>query len=113
MADLPYSPLYRAGDWCCISGQIGLRDGGLVEGFDDQLRQVLANLDSLLDQHGLQASQIAKTTVFLVDMADYARMNELYAAYFGDHRPSRSAVAVSELPFGALVELEAWVHDPR
>ena len=46
-------------------------------------------------------------------MADYAEMNEIYAGYFGDHRPSRSAVAVAELPFGALVELEAWVHDPR
>jgi 2-iminobutanoate/2-iminopropanoate deaminase len=113
MADLPYSPLYRAGDWCCVSGQIGMRDGALVEGFEGQLGQVFANLDTLLDQHGLRTDQVAKTTVFLVDMDDYPRMNELYAQHFGGHRPSRSAVAVSALPFGALVELEAWVHDPR
>lgn len=113
MADLPYSPLYRAGDWCCISGQIGITDDGLVEGFGDQLRQVLANFDALLGQHGLRADQVAKTTVFVVDMADYAEMNEIYRGYFGEHRPARSAVAVAELPFGALVELEAWVYDPR
>ncbi|HLU41646.1 MAG TPA: RidA family protein [Microthrixaceae bacterium] len=113
MPDLPYSPLYRAGDWCCVSGQIGLTEDGLVDGFDAQLRQVFANLDSLLRSNGLHARQVAKVTVFLADMDDYPRMNELYAAYFGDHRPARSAVAVAALPFGALVELEAWVYDPR
>lgn len=112
MADLPYSPLYRAGDWCCASGQIGIAEGGLVDGFDGQFRQVLANLDSLLRTNGLHARQVAKVTVFLVDMADYAQMNEIYAGFFGDHRPARSAVAVAALPFGARVELEAWVHDP-
>jgi 2-iminobutanoate/2-iminopropanoate deaminase len=113
MAELPYSPLYRAGDWCCVSGQIGITENGLVDGFEAQLRQVLANLDALLERNGLRSDQIAKTTVFLVDMADYRVMNELYGAWFGAHRPARSALAVSELPFGALVEIEAWVYDPR
>lgn len=113
MAAPPYSPLYRAGDWCCVSGQIGLGENGLVDGFAPQLRQVFANLDALLAAEGLRSDQIAKTIVFLVDMADYAEMNEMYLGYFGEHRPARSAVAVSELPFGALVEIEAWVHDPR
>jgi len=113
MAEMPYSPLYRAGDWCCVSGQIGITEDGLVDGFEAQLRQVLANLDSLLRTNDLHARQVAKVTVFLADMADYAQMNEIYAGYFGDHRPARSAVAVAGLPFGALVELEAWVHDPR
>lgn len=112
MPELPYSPIFRAGDWCCVSGQIGLADGVLVDGVEAQLDQILSNLDALLASHGLRREQIAKTTVFLVDMADYPTMNERYAAWFGEHRPARSAVAVAGLPFGALVELEAWVHDP-
>lgn len=112
MADLPYSPLYRSGEWCCISGQIGITEDGLVDGFGPQLRQVFANLDRLLAEHGVAPDQIVKTTVFLVDMADYAEMNAIYGGYFGDHRPARSAVAVAELPFGALVEIEAWAHVP-
>lgn len=112
MAELPYSPLYRAGDWSCVSGQVGVVDGALAEGFDAQFRQVLANLDSVLVRNGLRADQVAKTTVFLVDMDDFAAMNEIYAGYFGSHRPARSAVAVAGLPFGALVELEAWVYAP-
>jgi 2-iminobutanoate/2-iminopropanoate deaminase len=110
MAALPYSPVYRAGDWAVVSGQIGIDSDGLLEGFEAQLRQIFANLERLLDEHGLRRDQIAKTTVFLTDMADYAEMNSLYGSWFGDHLPARSAVAVAELPFGALVELEAWVH---
>jgi len=112
MAALPYSPLFRAGDWCCISGQIGIDDGGLVEGFEAQLHQIFSNLDTLLDANDVRADQIARTTVFLIDMADYAAMNKIYGGYFGSHLPARSAVAVAELPFGARVELEAWLHDP-
>lgn len=107
---LPYSPVYRAGDWACISGQIGMDAHGVVEGFEAQLRQIFANLAGLLDEHGIDRTQIAKTTVFLVDMADYAQLNELYLEFFGDHRPARSAIAVAELPFAARVELEAWAH---
>jgi 2-iminobutanoate/2-iminopropanoate deaminase len=107
---LPYSPVYRAGDWACISGQIGMDATGVVDGFEAQLRQIFANLAGLLDEHGIDRTQIAKTTVFLVDMADYAQLNELYLEFFGDHRPARSAIAVAELPFAARVELEAWAH---
>ena len=88
----------------------GIDDDGLVEGFEGQLRQIFTNLDRLLADHDVRADQIAKTTVFLVDMADYAAMNELYAGYFGEHRPARSAIAVAELPFAARVELEAWAY---
>ena len=110
MSALPYSPLYRAGQWACISGQIGLDADALVEGFEAQLRQIFANLARLLDEHGVAVEQIAKTTVFLVDMADYAQLNEIYLEFFGDHRPARSAIAVAELPFAARVELEAWAY---
>ncbi|MFN7148455.1 MAG: RidA family protein [Microthrixaceae bacterium] len=110
MSALPYTPLFRAGDWACISGQIGIDDDGVVDGVEAQLRQILSNLDRLLGEHDVAASQIVKTTVFLVDMADYAVMNQLYGEYFGEHRPARSAVAVAELPFGARIELEAWAY---
>lgn len=110
MAELPYSPVFRAGEWCCVSGQIGISPDGLAAGFDAQMRQALSNLGDRLAEHGLRVDQVAKTTVFLVDMDDYPSMNELYAEFFGSHRPARSAVAVAGLPFGALVEVEAWVH---
>jgi 2-iminobutanoate/2-iminopropanoate deaminase len=110
MSALPYSPLCRAGQWACISGQIGLDADGLVEGFEAQLRQIFANLARLFDEHGVAVEQIAKTTVFLVDMADYAQLNEIYLEFFGEHRPARSAIAVAELPFAARVELEAWAY---
>lgn len=96
----------------CVSGQIGLRDGALVDGFEAQFSQVLENLGSLLDANGLRVEQIAKATVFLVDMGDYPQMNAQYLAFLGEHRPARSAVAVAALPLDAVVELEAWVHDP-
>ena len=110
MSALPYTPFRRAGDWAAISGQIGIDDDGLVDGFAAQLGQIFVNLDRLLVDHDVRREQIAKVTVFLVDMADYAEMNERYGAYFGEHRPARSAIAVAELPFGARVELEAWAH---
>lgn len=110
----PYTPVVRAGDWLIVSGQVGLGPDGLAEGFAGQLRQALENLRSLVEANGAQLSQVVKTTVFLVSMENYAELNEIYTAFFadhaGDHRPARSAVAVGELPIGALVEIEAWVH---
>ena len=109
----PYTPVVRAGEWVIVSGQIGLRDGALVEGgFGPQLEAALANLEAQLAAVGARLDQVAKTTVFLTDMADYAAMNEAYVAAFGDHRPARSAVAVAGLPLGAAVEIEAWAHVP-
>ncbi|MCB0993578.1 MAG: Rid family detoxifying hydrolase [Acidimicrobiales bacterium] len=107
----PYSPALRAGEWLVCSGQIGAVEGRLVEGgFEPELRQVLANLEALLDSHGARMTDVVKTTVFLADMADFALLNEVYVAAFGDHRPARSAVGVAALPLGARVEIEAWVH---
>lgn len=104
----PYTPVVRAGDWLVVSGQVGVADGTLADGFDAQLRQALANLAGVLDTAGASLGDLVKTTVFLRHMADYARMNEIYCEAFGDHRPARSAVGVAELPLGALVEVEAW-----
>ncbi len=107
----PYSPVVRAGDWVIVSDQIGLRDGALVEGgLGPELVAALANLEGQLGSVGARLDQVAKTTVFLTDMGDFAAMNEEYATAFGDHRPARSAIGVAELPLGALVEVEAWAH---
>lgn len=109
----PYTPIVRAGDFLIASGQLGLAEGGLVDGgVAGQLEQALKNLAALLAGEGAALSDVVKTTVFLVDMDDYATMNEVYCAGFGDHRPARSAVAVAALPLGAVVEVEAWIHSP-
>ena len=103
--------MLRAGDWLVVSGQLGLRDGSLVEGgVAAELAQAIANLAALLDREGERLRSVTKTTVYLADIGDYAAMNEAYVAAFGDHRPARSAVAVSGLPLGGRVEIEAWAH---
>jgi len=107
----PYTPVVRAGDWLVVSGQIGAVEGKLVDGgVSEQLQQVLKNLRGLLEGAGSSLGDVVKCTVFLTDMADFSTMNELYMAAFGDHRPARSAVAVKELPLGALIEIEAWAY---
>jgi 2-iminobutanoate/2-iminopropanoate deaminase len=107
----PYTPLVRAGDWVVVSGQVGVVDGKLVPGgMDAELRQALANLKGHLDGAGVDLTEVKKTMVFLRDMSDFARMNEIYVEFFGDHRPARSAIGVADLPLGALVEIEAWAH---
>ena len=73
-------------------------------------RQALANLQALFEGEGSSLSAITKTTVFLTDMGDYAEMNRIYMEVFGDHRPARSAVAVAQLPIGAVVEIEASAY---
>ena len=104
----PYSPIVRGGDLLFTAGQVGITADGLVEGgIEAELRQVFVNLRSVLSSAGASLADGVKTTVFLVDMGDYAKMNEIYVQEFGDHRPARSAVAVAELPIGARVEIEA------
>jgi 2-iminobutanoate/2-iminopropanoate deaminase len=107
----PYTPVVRAGEWLVVSGQVGLADGKLVSGgLEDELRQAIANLRGHLEANGASLTDVVKTTVFLRHMSDYALMNEVYMAEFGDHRPARSAIGVAELPIGALVEVEAWAY---
>ena len=105
----PYSPLIQAGDWLIISGQVGIKNGKLVDGgLLPQLLQIFLNLSALLESKNLSLHNIVKTTVFLTDIQDYEKMNEIYVEEFGDHRPARSAVAVNALPIEAVVEIEAW-----
>ncbi len=104
----PYSPFVRSGDLVFTAGQVGIIDGAIVEGgLEPQLRQVFINLRSVLDSAGTSITDVVKTTVFLVDMDDYAEMNRIYMEEFANHRPARSAVAVAQLPLGARIEIEA------
>jgi 2-iminobutanoate/2-iminopropanoate deaminase len=110
----PYSPVVRAGEWLICSGQLGLRDGSLVEGgLQAQVTQAVKNVASLLEREGSGLKDVVKTTVFLTDMANFGAMNDAYVAAFGDNRPARSAFAVVGLPLGALVEIEAWAYMSR
>jgi 2-iminobutanoate/2-iminopropanoate deaminase len=107
----PYTPIVRAGDWLVVSGQVGAIEGKLIEGgVREQLGQAIQNLRGLLEGEGSSLDHVVKCTVFLTHMSDFGPMNEVYMAAFGDHRPARSAVAVKELPLGALVEIEAWAY---
>ena len=116
----PYTPIVTAGPWLICSGQLGLGEPeagqapSLVEGgAPAQLAQALANADGLLRGQGAVPADVVKTTVFLVDMADAPAVNDAYLAFFGDHRPARSMMAVSALPLGGLVEVELWAYrDP-
>lgn len=103
----PYRLAVRAGDTLYVSGQLGRRDGALVEGVQAQVRQALENLESILRDHGTDRSAVVKVTVYLDDMEDWPAMNEPYGEFFGDQPPARTAVAVEALPGGALVELDA------
>jgi len=104
----PYSQAVEAQGFVFCSGQIGIdpKTGKLVEGLESQTKQVFENLKSVLAKSGLSLKHVVKTTVYLADIQDYAKMNEIYAAYFADHRPARAAFAVAALPAGALVEIE-------
>jgi 2-iminobutanoate/2-iminopropanoate deaminase len=105
----PYSQAIIANGFLYTAGQIALdpATGQVVEGgIREQTTRVMANLKAILDAASLGMSNVVKTTVFLVDMADFSEMNEIYAKAFGDHKPARSTVAVAGLPRGVRVEIE-------
>jgi 2-iminobutanoate/2-iminopropanoate deaminase len=107
----PYTPVVRAGEWLICSGQLGLRDGVLVDGgVQAQARQAVANIAALLEGEGASLGDVVKTTVFLAHISDFGLVNDVYAEAFGGHRPARSAIAVAALPMGGLVEIEAWAR---
>jgi 2-iminobutanoate/2-iminopropanoate deaminase len=110
----PYTPIVRAGDFLICSGQLGQRDGKLVDGgVAAQTALAVANVATLLAEHGATLGDVVKTMCFLIDMGEFAVFNDAYVSGFGDSRPSRSTVAVAALPLGALVEIEAWAYKPR
>ncbi len=104
----PYSQAIQYGSLLFTSGQIPLGvDGQVVQGgVEEQTHQVFRNLQAVLEQAGSSFQQVIKATVFIKDMNQFAQVNEIYASYFGDHKPARSTVEVARLPKDVLVEIE-------
>ena len=105
----PYSQAIMAGNLLFTSGQLGLvpETGMLPESVEAQAEQSLKNIGAILEASGLGKTDVVKTTVFIRDMNDFAAVNRIYAAFFGDHKPARSCVEVARLPKDGLVEIEA------
>ncbi len=105
----PYSQAIRAGEFIFCAGQAGLdpATGNLVSGgIEPETRRVLQNLAAVLQAAGSSMSRVVKTTVFLTDMNEFAKMNAVYAEFFPSNPPARSTVQVSRLPKDACVEIE-------
>ena len=106
----PYSQAIKVGNLVFASGQVPIvpATGEFVEGgIKEQTRQSLTNAKAILEEAGTSLSKVVKTTVYLSDMANFAAMNEVYAEFFTQPYPARSAVAVKTLPKNALVEVES------
>ena len=104
----PYSQAIHAGELIFAAGQVGAEPhgGALVEGVSAQADLALRNLAAVLKAAGSGLDRVVKTTIFLVDMGDFAAVNEVYARHLSPPYPARSTVAVAALPKGALVEIE-------
>jgi 2-iminobutanoate/2-iminopropanoate deaminase len=112
----PYAQAVRAGEWLFLSGQLGIdpNSGELVAGdAGRQAAQALANLAAVLAAAGAELTDVVKTTVFLVDLADFAEVNEVYASVFSPPYPARTTVGVASLPRGARVEIDAIAYCGR
>jgi len=106
----PYSQAIVAGGLVFVSGQLSLKPGdtALSAGsIEEQTEQVFANLRAILEEAGSGLDRLVKTTVYLVDLGDFAGMNEVYAKHVGGQPPARATIEVAALPSGAKVEIEA------
>jgi 2-iminobutanoate/2-iminopropanoate deaminase len=104
----PYSQAVEVNGFIYTSGQIALTPDGemAAQDVENQTHQVMKNLFYVLEAAGAHFNDVIKTTIFLADMDDFAKVNAIYAHYFGDHKPVRSTVAVKTLPKHALVEID-------
>jgi reactive intermediate/imine deaminase len=107
-----YSQAVRAGDAVYLSGQIGLDPSTmqLVEGVEAQIHRVFRNLDAIAQAAGLDLGRAVRMTVYLTDLANFGKVNEIMAQYVPQPYPSRAAVGVASLPRGALVEIDAILY---
>jgi len=105
----PYSQALVIDNFVFCSGQIGIdpKTGNLVDGVENQTRQILENLKNVLEEAGSSLDKVVKTTIFLTNINDFAKVNEIYGQYFSLHKPARSTVCVASLPKKALIEIEA------
>lgn len=105
----PYSQAVKANGLVYTSGQISLdpATGNLVEGgFEEQVHRVFRNLEAVLRASGSSFDRVLKATVYLTDLANFQALNTIYAEYFGEHKPARTTVGLSQLPKGSLLEID-------
>lgn len=106
----PFSPVVRVGDMLYLSGQIGTDSAGRVVpgGIQAETRQALNNIRDIVTRSGSSMDRVVKCTVMMADMKEWPLMNEVYATYFPDHKPARSALGATGLALNARVEIECW-----
>ncbi len=104
----PYSQAIIAGGMLFSSGQLGIdpATNALPDGIEAQTRQSLQNIKAILEEAALDITDVVKTVVYIRNMADFPVINNIYASFFGDHKPARSCVEISQLPKGGLIEIE-------
>lgn len=103
----PYSQAIISGNLIFTSGQIHLTpDGKLLEGsIEEKTHQVMKNLQAVLESAGVSFADVVKTTIYVTDMSNYGKINEVYGSYFSDPYPARETICVKELPLGAVLEI--------
>jgi 2-iminobutanoate/2-iminopropanoate deaminase len=111
----PYSQAVEVDGWLYLSGQVALdpKTGELIAGdFEAETHQVLRNLQAVLAAAGCTFADVVRTTIYLIDFGNFPRINELYGAAMGDHRPARTTIEISKLPKGAQVEIDLVAKVP-
>jgi len=104
----PYSQAVVFGDFITTSGQIGWdKNGVIVQGIENQTHQVFKNLIAVLHAAESDLDHVMKTTIFVKNISDFAKINEIYGSYFTTHRPARATVEVARLPKDVLIEIDA------
>jgi len=102
----PFSPGVKANGFLFISGQVGIdQSGNLADDFDLEVRQIFKNIDAVLSEQNLTFNDIVSVTIYLRDMQNFKRLNDIYKTYFNGYYPTRTCIAVLELPLKANVEM--------
>tara|TARA_B100000686_G_C16740153_1_gene946094 strand:- start:1214 stop:1600 length:387 start_codon:yes stop_codon:yes gene_type:complete len=112
----PYSQAVKVGDFLYISGQIAIdpANGDFINGsINQQTERVLNNLEAVLQADGLTLEHVAKTQVYLINMAEFESMNKIYEKFFNHHKPARACIQAAALPKGARVEIDAIAYKER
>ena len=109
----PYSQAIRIGEFLYTSGQIALNPENMEmmnDAIEEETEWVLKNLEAILKADGMSLAHVIKTTVYLTDLGEFARVNQVYEKFFGETKPARACVQVAALPKGAKVEIDAIAH---
>ena len=112
----PFSPAIRAGDYIFVSGQGGFQDpetGKAIKGIEAQTRQCLENMKQIVEAAGSSLDDVVKVTIFLGNVSDYAKMNEVYQSYFPNELPARSAAVTGLVIPNMLIEMECIAYSPQ